>query len=310
MDNDTKIYAIGETILDLIFENNNPIAAKAGGSMLNTAVSLGRLGLSVEFISEYGCDKPGELIDNFLSECGVSTNYLKKFTDGKTPLALAFLDKNKNASYTFYKDYPPERLEIEMPLIKQNDIVLFGSSFSINPDVRRKLTELLKNAKENSATIIYDPNYRKGKKQKLQEHLPFIIENMKYASVVRGSNEDFKHIFNTDDAVSTYNILNEYCDKLIYTHSNEKVWVLSKNQQASYTPQKIVPISTIGAGDNFNAGLIYSLHALDCNFDALSKSNLDFVINNCIKFASEVCMSLENYISEGFAKQYFKRSDR
>ena len=126
MDNDTKIYAIGETILDLIFENNNPIAAKAGGSMLNTAVSLGRLGLSVEFISEYGCDKPGELIDNFLSECGVSTNYLKKFTDGKTPLALAFLDKNKNASYTFYKDYPPERLEIEMPLIKQNDIVLLA----------------------------------------------------------------------------------------------------------------------------------------------------------------------------------------
>ena len=39
-----KIYTIGETVLDIIFKNGQPVASKAGGSMLNTAVSLGRRG--------------------------------------------------------------------------------------------------------------------------------------------------------------------------------------------------------------------------------------------------------------------------
>ena len=51
------IYTIGETVFDIIFELDQPVAAKAGGSLLNTSVSLGRLGLPVQFISEYGTDK-------------------------------------------------------------------------------------------------------------------------------------------------------------------------------------------------------------------------------------------------------------
>jgi fructokinase len=46
------VYCIGETVLDIIFRDDQVIAAKPGGSMLNTAVSLGRSGIPVEFISE------------------------------------------------------------------------------------------------------------------------------------------------------------------------------------------------------------------------------------------------------------------
>ena len=51
-----KIYAIGETVCDLIFKDDKPLAAKAGGSMLNASISLGRLKLPVNFISEFGND--------------------------------------------------------------------------------------------------------------------------------------------------------------------------------------------------------------------------------------------------------------
>ncbi len=45
-----KIYGIGETVFDIIFKNGQPQAAKPGGAMLNSSVSLGRIGLPVSFI--------------------------------------------------------------------------------------------------------------------------------------------------------------------------------------------------------------------------------------------------------------------
>src|SRR4030042_701960 len=105
-----NIFGIGETVFDIILKQGQPVAAKAGGSVLNAFVSLGRLGMTVHFISEYGTEPVGELIDRFLNENNVSTRYVTRYQDGKSTLALAFLDENNNASYTFYKDYPLTRL--------------------------------------------------------------------------------------------------------------------------------------------------------------------------------------------------------
>ena len=60
------IYAIGETVIDLIFKDMQPQAAKVGGSALNTSVSLGRLGDDVAFISEIGRDELGQWCIDFL----------------------------------------------------------------------------------------------------------------------------------------------------------------------------------------------------------------------------------------------------
>lgn len=49
-----KIIGIGETIMDIIFQNGQPTAAVPGGSVFNSVISLGRLGMSTTFISETG----------------------------------------------------------------------------------------------------------------------------------------------------------------------------------------------------------------------------------------------------------------
>ena len=95
-----KIYGIGETVLDIIFKDDQPQAAKAGGSVLNSAVSMGRMELPVSFISEYGQDDVGNLIDNFLKNNGVDTSSVHHFKDGNTSLALAFLNEKNDASIT------------------------------------------------------------------------------------------------------------------------------------------------------------------------------------------------------------------
>ena len=155
-----KIYTIGETLYDIIFQNNQPIASKPGGAMLNTAVTLGRLQLSVNLISEYSDDPVGEKIETFLEENHVQTDHIYKYHDGQTAIALAFLDKDNNASYTFYKSYPAERLNIRIPEFQKDDILIFGSFFALNFEVRDKLLDLLQKAREQGAIILYDPNFR------------------------------------------------------------------------------------------------------------------------------------------------------
>jgi fructokinase len=103
------VFTIGETILDIIFENGQPVAAKAGGSMLNSAVSLGRCGLQVEMLTELGEDKIGEMVKGFLNDNGVGTLFLKLAEGFKTPVSLAFLDEKGNAQYSFYKQYPGQQ---------------------------------------------------------------------------------------------------------------------------------------------------------------------------------------------------------
>ena len=84
-----RVFGFGETVLDIIFKDGQPVAAKPGGSVLNSFVSLGRLGWNPFFISEYANDDVGELIDTFLTGNGVNTHYVNRFSDGKSALALA-----------------------------------------------------------------------------------------------------------------------------------------------------------------------------------------------------------------------------
>ena len=74
-----NIYTIGETVLDILFKNQLPVTAKAGGACLNSAVTLGRLNLPVYFIGEYGMDEVGNIIDTFLKENHVSTQYVYRY---------------------------------------------------------------------------------------------------------------------------------------------------------------------------------------------------------------------------------------
>ena len=107
--NSRKTFTIGEIVYDIVFKNGKPISANPGGAMLNTAVSLGRLGLPVSLISELGKDKVGENIIQFLKSNNVDADNIFRFSKGNTALALAFLDDKNNASYDFYKSYPVKR---------------------------------------------------------------------------------------------------------------------------------------------------------------------------------------------------------
>ena len=138
-----KVFGFGETVLDLIFKNGQPVAAKPGGSVLNAFVSLGRLGWNPYFISEYAYDDVGGIIDTYLVDNGVNTEYVNRFSDGKSALALAFLDRDNNASYYFYKDFPEQRLQSLPEDLDERDIIMFGSIYASTLEVRDSVLRFL-----------------------------------------------------------------------------------------------------------------------------------------------------------------------
>ena len=301
-----KIYGIGESVLDIIFKDGQPQAAKTGGSVLNSFVTMGRLELPVSFISEYGLDEVGSLIDTFLKSNGVDTLLVHRYSLGSTALALAFLDKNNDAHYSFYKDYPSNRLDIDFPVIKKDDIVQCGSFYAIWPEIRVKFKNFINRAKECGGLIFYDPNFRMTHVTELNTLKPLIIENMQMASLIRGSDEDFRNIFGTSNPDETWEVVKEYCNCLVYTANIKGVFVRTGNFSGKFPVKKIIPISTIGAGDNFNAGIITSIYNKNISNEQLiylNKEDWSEIISTAVSFASHVCLSYENYISIDFAKK-------
>ena len=76
-----KVIGIGETILDIIFKNDQPIGAVPGGSTFNGVISLGRTGLPTALISETGDDRVGRRVISFLEENHVDASSVSVYPE-------------------------------------------------------------------------------------------------------------------------------------------------------------------------------------------------------------------------------------
>ncbi|MFT3738212.1 MAG: PfkB family carbohydrate kinase [Breznakibacter sp.] len=299
---DRRIFGIGETVLDITFKGTQPITAKAGGSVLNTMVSLARTGHDVHFISEIGDDAIGDLVIEFLQANKVGQRYVTRYANGQTPLALAFLNAQNDASYEFYKPYPSQRA-INLPnSLTPNDVIMFGSFHAINHEIREFTTSLLQMAKNAGSLVIYDPNFRHShaKEGKLDG---MAKENMMFSSIVRGSNEDFVNLFGAKNVQEIKANVSGFCPNIVVTNGANGIDLIAPNANGHFNVDTISPLSTIGAGDNFNAGIINAIIDMGITPSSLDELSIDTwtqIIAYGKEFSKTVCLSTDNYVDEGF----------
>ena len=271
--------------------------------MLNTAVTLGRLGMMPQLITEIGTDSIGRIISKFLKQNGVLTDYSYYHQQGQTPIAIAVLDASRNASYDFYRNSPAERLVAPLPNFATGDLVMFGSYFSISPDLRGKVKQILLAAQQAGATLFYDPNFRKAHLHQLPMLLDAVRENLKMAHIVRGSDEDFEILFGCRDAHEAH----AFCCQatLFYTAGPGGCTIVTPDGNSRHWPSEAInPVSTIGAGDTFNAGLAYGISLENLTFDTpppSSSESWNRVVKRALQMAASVCLSFDNYISVSLA---------
>lgn len=303
----SKIIGLGETVYDIIFKNNQPLRAVPGGSAFNSVISIGRTGVPCLMITEVGDDHVGDLVTSFLKDNNVSTDYVYRHEGTQSHISLAFLNERNDAEYQFYKMHNALNMPEYFPEVEEGDIVLFGSYFAINPKVRTVVSHFLQKAHDSGAIIYYDINFRGSHKKDIPTVLPSIIENMRLSTIVRGSSEDFSILFECDNAEEVYNKhIKHLCPTFIYTDADKPVKLFTPSLQSSFAAKKIETVSTIGAGDNFNAGFCYAIYSKGITtpqgFSELSHDVFAELIASAQLFSSFVCQSLDNYISEEFAK--------
>ena len=194
-----------------------------------------------------------------------------------------------------------------MPEVTGDDIIMFGSYYAITPQLRDKVKELLDRARKAGAIIYYDVNFRKSHAHEAIKLMPIILENFEYADIVRGSNEDFGFMFGMTDPDKVYqHKVSFYCPRFICTNGGEGLCLRTATLKKDYPVAPLQTVSTIGAGDNFNAGLVFGLlknRIRKADLDELTEADWDKIIASGMSFSKEVCTSLDNYISKEFAEK-------
>mgnify|MGYP001766112445 CR=1 FL=1 len=299
------IYTIGEALLDIIIAADGRVTATPGGAMLNTAVSLGRCGVPVSFIGELGGDATGDRIVNSLAADGVDTTHLIRYNGRKSTVAIAELNARGDAAYSFYKDMPEERMKGSLPLPENGDMVLFGSFFALTDTVHEPLVSLLKVSRARGALLMYDPNFRRPHLPELPRLLPFVRENLLLAHIVRGSDEDFRLLFGVDSADAAWELVRSHgVTVLFYTRSDRDATLFTEQHRIVLPVPPVAVVSTVGAGDSFNAGVLYTLHRAVVSVDRLDAVDAVFwekALRTGIAFGGHVCTHTGNAATIEFA---------
>ncbi|MBQ0006557.1 MAG: carbohydrate kinase, partial [Alistipes sp.] len=304
-----KIIGVGETILDIIFKNEQPQRATPGGSVFNGLVTLGRLknaypsenDYEVNFVSDLGQDSVGNMICDFMEKNGITSRFVSRHPESKSAVSLAFLDDNNDADYTFYKDYTMHGLQGAFPEVSSDDLVIFASFYALNPVLRPGIKAFMEKVRNAGALIYYDINFRKNHSYQADYLHPTLIENYQYCDILRASKDDLEALYGESDPYILYNeILSQHAPVFIYTAGAGDIILQTPSLKTSFSVPRIKTVSTIGAGDNFNAGILYGLYRESIHkkeIPTMNESQWEHIIGYAMKFSAEVCQSYENYIT-------------
>jgi fructokinase len=265
--------------------------------------------LDTAFISETGNDRVGKTIIKFLEDNHVDASHICVYPESKSPISLAFLNEQNDAEYIFYKDHPHDKIDLVLPEIQPDDIVMYGSFYAVNPVIRPQVYSFLEYAHQRGAILYYDVNFRSSHLNEVMKVRPNILENLEFADIVRGSKEDFEVMFKKQDADSVYRAeISFYCKNFVYTQGAKPVEIRSVGGLGKQYPVlQTETVSTIGAGDNFNAGFVYGLIKYGITREmleaGLSEQQWDQIVEQAQQFSANVCKSIHNSIDMEFADQ-------
>jgi fructokinase len=190
--------------------------------------------------------------------------------------------------------------------VERDDIILFGSYYALNPAMRYKVTALLEKARSAGAIIYYDVNFRRNHAGEAIKLMCSVIENLEYADIVKGSDEDFEVLYRITEGERVFKEkIDFYCPRLIYSRGAQGVELYSRTLTKRYPIEPIIPVSTIGAGDNLNAGILFGLIRYRIrrdDLDQLTERDWDDIIRQGLAFSAETCRHTDNYISHEFAE--------
>jgi fructokinase len=254
----TRALVIGEALIDIVERNGQALGEHVGGSPLNVAIGLGRLGRDVDFLTHIADDARGRRIVDYVEASGVRL-VPGSTTADRTPTAVARLDESGAADYVF--DIAWELTgtpEVAPP------VVAHTGSIAGYLDPGCLATAALLDAYRPSATITYDPNVRPALITEREQAIGRIDRLVERADVVKASDEDLRWIgpdLDPERMAETW--LASGPSIVAVTMGGQGAFAVCAAGTVRVAARPVDVVDTVGAGDAFMTGLIDALWSLD-----------------------------------------------
>ena len=272
-----SVLVIGEALIDEV-HGTDGVARSVGGSPINVAVALGRLGTPVTLLTDLGEDSDGEWIEDHARGSGVLLDGLRT---GRTSTATAELQPDGSATYTFDIRWNPQlqRLPVPHTVIHTGSLAIF-----LDPGARL-VAELLQ--RDPLAIVSLDPNIRPGVIGSHDRAVHRFEAVSALADIVKLSDEDAAWLYPDTPTSDIPDRIAALGPTLVVLTSGAQGAVLNSKGETVRVPSLRVPVAdTIGAGDTFMGGLIHHLLATDTSREALSEGLNEEHLNQLGQFAA------------------------
>ena len=254
----SRALVIGEALIDIVERDGEVTGEHVGGSPLNVAVGLGRLGRAVDFLTHIGRDARGKRIVDYLEASGVQL--VSGSQDAaRTPTALARLDASGAADYVFDIEWAATGT----PEVAPPTVVHTGSIAAVL-DPGCLATAALLDAYHPSSTVTFDPNVRPALLPDRDQARTRIERLVARADVVKASDEDLQWIDPSRDPERTAETWLSLGPSIVaVTMGSRGAFAICAAGTVRVPAPPVQVVDTVGAGDAFMTGLIDALWELD-----------------------------------------------
>lgn len=281
------LITVGRVNMDLFaqdigaeFADVTGFDAAVGGSPSNIAMATSRLGLTTVAFTGVGDDTVDDFVVRYLEDTGVITDYVARKPGKRTSLALVGIQPPDHFPLTFYRDDPADiYLTIDdaaaLPLAETRAVMLSGNAFSRGTcvDAARYVVE---EASRRGVTTFMDLDLRPTDWSHPRAFGLTLRQVLPRVDVAIGTEEEFFALLAPDPgpvasgaALSSSDkaALDELLAALLDTETVETVVlkrgaagaaVLSSSERIDVPGFAVDPVNTVGAGDSFASGLIWS----------------------------------------------------
>lgn len=256
------IVVAGEALIDLVPQGTGALAAlqpALGGGPFNTAVALGRLGCPTAFCSRTSSDAFGEALLDRLREAGVDVSLVQRGTE-PTTLAVATIDGDGSAAYSFYVDGTADRLfAAPAGLPAGTRAVSFGTCSLVLEPGASAYEELMRTSAAQGLFTALDPNIRPGLIPDADAYRARFKSWLPSVTLLKLSEEDARWL-----GGAPREWLSAGPAAVVITHGGDGLTACTADGAVYSAPgEKVEVVDTIGAGDTVNAALLHGLSARD-----------------------------------------------
>ncbi|MGY4843845.1 carbohydrate kinase family protein [Kocuria sp. MNB10] len=255
------LTVIGEALVDVVSREGEEPRAHVGGSPMNVAVGLARLGHDVQFLGRYGRDEYGRQVADHLTGNGVRLPFDADALP--TSVAQATLDETGAASYDFQLDWSldvsPERID---ELLRDTDALHAGSIGAMLEPGATVVGQALERARGH-ALISYDPNCRPSIIPDSSDARARAEKIVALSHVVKASDEDLLWLYphrSIEDSARAW--LKAGARLVVVTRGVMGPWAVSRGtgrDGVEVPAARVTVADTVGAGDSFMAALLSGL---------------------------------------------------